>query len=387
MKRALLVLLIAGVVVAVLVSVIGSVAVASVDERAPQRAWAAGLGSVESLPVRFPKRDASEAATKLIDLAIPLGIDFTPRSGPNPSPSTPPVLKEFGTWLKTEQESADRNLSEVPPDVDSFLGTRVGPLDAVRDHLLRGGEVVWPVDVEANATQPFPNLLAHMHLSRILVVRGLATRSWPDLEAAWRLSRSLQERPELISQLIALAIARNVNAAAWKLPAPAPAFLYEMGQVDHVYLLAQGMQSETFYMWRHGVKDVDSFPNPFLEWSAADYIAHERTTVEHFLEMRQCGFDAVRYSNQRVEAIAFWNVFAKVATPNLASIWPRAFRYRAEHEAKMNALRAAAGRPIVPRSQCIDGSWKLENGTLAFSKALPKASEQDAAMPLTLHVR
>ena len=52
----------------------------------------------------------------------------------------------------------------------------------------------------------------------------------------------------------------------------------------------------------------------------------------------------------------------------------------------MNALRIAAGEPIVTRSVCSDGTWRFEKGTLAFSRALPKGEPQEVDMSLTLRV-
>ena len=372
--------MIAAVVLAALAGLVFQSAMLSVDHQAAGRPWPRGLGSVESVSARYPEREPNAAARRLAELALPLGIDFTPKAV-----QTLPQRERQSAhdWLKRGHESASMAVGPLPEDVARYLELHGAQLDAVRDHLLAGGPLAWAMGRRDDA---IPNLQAHMQLARLLVVRGAATGSWPDLEAAWRLSRALQARPELISQLIALAIARSVNAAAWKMPLPAAAWLPELRQVDHVLLLGRGMQYDAWWLWQSGMADPEGVPPPIVRTFAADTIDHYRTTVTTLLGVRQCGFDLPRFSEQRASTIPWWNVYGSIATPNLASVWGRAFRYRAEREATMNALRVRAGEPIVARSECVDGAWQLDDGTLAFTRALPKAGEQDATMPLALRV-
>jgi len=71
--------------------------------------------------------------------------------------------------------------------------------------------------------------------------------------------------------------------------------------------------------------------------------------------------------------------------PDLSSVWRRAFRYRAEHEAAANALRVRQGKPIETGSRCSDGGWTLDGTTLRFSREIATAPP-DRPMPLTLRL-
>ncbi|HYI10106.1 MAG TPA: hypothetical protein VEK57_13685 [Thermoanaerobaculia bacterium] len=373
------VLVVGGLVALIVVTgAIYWVAASRMSDRAARAAWPSGLGSLASLSGTFPKRGENEAARTLMQLTAPLGLDFKPAA----KQSLPePLMKGLMSYLKAQHESGSRTVPAPPPEVARFLADHAAQLDAVRNHLLQH-EPAWPFDLALGFDAPIPNLLAHMHLGRLLIARGVTGGSWDDLHAAWRLSQSLQARPEMITQLIALALARSINAAAWKLPQPAPAWLEEMRAVDHVQLLNRGLQYDAWSVWQ----TKDKFPAPLLALSVPRFMESNRVLVGQFSGVSACGPDTDAIFAEHVKGIAKWDEIGQMMTPNLASAWRRAFRYRAEREATANALRIAAGQPIVTRSECSDGAWKLENGTLAFSNPLPKAGEQDATMPLALQV-
>ncbi|HYH10232.1 MAG TPA: hypothetical protein VEK11_24500 [Thermoanaerobaculia bacterium] len=340
--------------------------------RASRREWTHGLGSVAAVASHYPTRTQNVEASRLIVYAMPLGIDFTPASKRTPDPA----LEAAGNYLRQVQARADRTIPEPPAEVMRYLATHATQLDLVRDHLLHA-DVVWAVDIGKGFEAPLPNMLAHLQLARVLVIRALLSGSSADLHGAWRLSQLMQSRPEMIPQIIGLAIARMINAAAWKLPLPAPAWLAEMDAVDHAWLLARTMQVE---LWMASVKAPPGW-KPLAQIPIARLTNHQRDTAAALLANRACGFDAVRFFDERRKGS-----LAGIFTPSIASAWRRAFRYRAEREATRNALRIAAGEPVVERSVCSDGTWRFADATLAFSRELPKGEAQESDMPLTLRV-
>ncbi|MFP5247492.1 MAG: hypothetical protein ACLGH0_12430 [Thermoanaerobaculia bacterium] len=378
MNRTLVVVLVIIGVLVTLLLVVFTVA-DTTAKRAVTTPWPGGLGSLASVPSQFPPRAQSAAATQLVALAAPLGIDFTPAKKWTP----PSALQATADYVRQEQASASSAIAPPPDEVARYLAEHATELDAVREHLLRGGTVEWPLDLTQGMQAPIPNLLAHMHLGRVLIARGLATRSWEELHAAWALTQSLRSRPELITQLIALAIARGVNAAAWKLPPPAPPWFAELRATDHERLLARGMQAETWMAWANAKQTRIPFTRLFL----GSTLNQQREMVAVLLATHECGFEVGQFFAGQIARLGRWNVFGRIFVPNLASAWRRAFRYRAEREATMNALRIIAGQSIDERSACSDGTWTFVNGTLAFSRELPKGGEQETDMPLALRVR
>ena len=108
------------------------------------------------------------------------------------------------------------------------------------------------------------------------------------------------------------------------------------------------------------------FPTKWL----ADSVEHDRLIAEELFKETRCDVN-IRMNQLGVD---------------LASVWRRAFRYRAEREATANALRVREGKPIEATSRCSDGAWSFDGTTLRFSREITTAPP-DRPMPLTLRVQ
>ena len=384
--------LIVGLLLAVIVAAwfIGSLVATNEMQRIGDKAWPAGLGTLASVEARVRPQKTSDGARRMVTLAAPLGISFD-RSTAEPDA----VRTAIGEYVKAEHVRSESAIGEPPANVLSYISAHEAAIDALRDHLLHGDPIEWEVDLSRGIDAPLPNLLGHIHVAKLLTTRALLrarnndVRAWDDLHAAWRLTHSLEARPELISQLIVLAMSRMVNAAAWKLPAASVAWLDEMRNVDQRRLLLGGFQFDTWMLWRHGEESTKgalvTIARPYLRWSVAHMTDHQRRIAEEIAATTTCGFDGAAFSQHVTESIPRWNVFARVATPDLGSVWQKAFRTIAEREATMNAMRIAHGQPIIAKSVCSDGAWQYTNGRLSFSRDLPKSSESETMMmPLSL---
>lgn len=391
MMRVLTLLL--GIVLAVIIAAwfIGGITANSASEHLGDDVWPAGLGTLGSVEARVRPQQTNAAARQLIALAKPLDISFEKTPGRDGGSETKNAITEY---LKIEHVRAEPMIGAPPPSAAAFFAEREAAIDALRDHLLNT-KIAWDIDASKGHAAPIPNLLAHMHIGRLLTARALDrgrtndVRAWDDLHAVWRLTESLQARPELITQLIALAMARFVNATAWKLPQADAPWLADMQRVDHRQLLLAASQYDTWAMWRDEGQMTGfeaTVMKPFLRWSMVDIARHQRESAAQIAAMTTCGFDGAKFYQQRMAAVAKWNFFADMALPNLASVWQRAFRTVAEREATANAMRIAQGQPIVAKSACSDGAWTYANGQLSFSRDLPKSSPVENAMPLSLAI-
>jgi len=207
-----------------------------------------------------------------------------------------------------------------------------------------------------------------MTMTRALIANALAKgrsnapAAWDDLHAVWRLARSLDGHPQMMAQTAALSMARMINAVAWKMPLPAPAWLGELQSRDHVRPLLDAFQHQTASYWR---SSAWIFPTKWL----ASSIDHDRKIAEDLFNFTGC--DVNTPMNQ--------------LGTDLTSVWRRAFRYRAEREATANALRVRDGRSIEPGSRCSDGGWAFDGTTLRFSREIATAPP-DNPMPLVLRI-
>jgi hypothetical protein len=198
-------------------------------------------------------------------------------------------------------------------------------------------------------------------VARALVADALAKERWDDLHAVSNLARSLDGHPQMMSQTAALATARMINAVAWKMPLPAPAWFAEVQERDNIRPLLESFQFQTASYVENGVR---LFPTKML----ANLVDHDRHIAEVVANTTRCD---VKIPMNEIGV-------------DLSFIWRRAFRYRAEREATANALRVREGKPIETHSRCSDGGWTFDGTTLRFSREIPTAPP-DNPMPLTIN--
>ena len=208
---------------------------------------------------QFPKADASAAALELERLAAPLGIDLVPRQiADNPASKAPAVETTEPTpfalnvdrarsrpsaeaqaafvgiraavapFLDRELKTTEERIGAPPPHLERFFADHESVLSAAESLLLRETDVRWEMDVSRGSSAPLPNLSGILQLQRVFVTRALlqARRGETEgalrtLDAAWRLNEVVSSRPELISQLIAVAAAKLHVGALRKLDSPA----------------------------------------------------------------------------------------------------------------------------------------------------------------------
>jgi hypothetical protein len=164
-----------------------------------------------------------------------------------------------------------------------------------------------------------------------------------------------------------MSMTRAINAVAWKMPLPVPAWFEEVQDRDFVRPLLETLQFEIWQAWRNQKFPLKAF---------AERIERERRLPAELARLTGCELTRVIETGDRSEPLGRLDIG-----------WQRAFRYRAEREATANALRVRAGQPIEERSQCSDGAWSFDGKTLQFAKPIPLPEKRDTSIPLTLRVR
>ena len=345
MKKTLIVLAIIAVGAWVAVSLVTWV-LSTFWSRAPlaasaARPWPGGLGPLDSVAARYPAQQDNAAAAKLAALAGAL-----------------PKSEALDDFVGREVARGELTIGAPPalPDVA-----------AMRELLLRE-PVVWARpggvgDIGGKEATELRGMA--MTMARALVASALAKArandpaAWEDLHALWNLARSFDAQPQVMMQTAALSMARMINAVAWKMPLPAPAWLGELQQRDAVRPLLAAFQYQAA-SYRY---------TPMPTALVAKSVEHDRRIAE------------VVFAETRCDVSTAMNDLGV----DLSSVWRRAFRYRAEREAAANALRVRAGKPIETRSQCSDGAWTFDGATLRFSRSI-STEPPDKPMPLVLRV-
>jgi hypothetical protein len=300
------------------------------------------MGTLETVEDRWPPQHANEASVKLALVGSAL-----------------PQNKALDDFVAREITRGDLTIGQPPglPDVS-----------AIRELLLRE-PIIWERHDEIGDPQAIAMRTMHMTMARALVASALTkarandSAAWDDLHAVWKLARTLDGHPQMMVQTSALSMARMVNAVAWKMPLPAPAWLGELQSRDNVRTLLDSFQHQTASYWKSGAR---IFPTKWLATS----IEHDRLIAEELFNLTQCDV------NMRMNELG----------TDLSSVWRRAFRYRAEREATANALRVREGKSIDTGSRCSDGGWSFDGTTLRFRQEISTAAP-DTPMPLVLRLK
>jgi hypothetical protein len=179
------------------------------------------MGTLDSLAARYPPLPANDASVKLKTLADAL-----------------PKNEAVGDYVAREIVRAELTIG-VPPALPD--------LSAIRELLLRE-PIVW--ERHGGIDHPSTEAMRAVQLTvaRTLVASALTKArandpaAWEDLHAAWKLAHALDAHPQLMAQTAALTTARMINAVAWKMPLPAPAWLGELQERDRVRPLLESFQ-------------------------------------------------------------------------------------------------------------------------------------------------
>jgi hypothetical protein len=377
MKKAILIIVAVPVVAWVLLWIVA----ASMERSVASRPWPGGLEGLDKVAARYPERNAeTSAALALTRLTVPLGVDIAPRADRRFTPASP-ARKEYDAIKKPLHDYIDAQLvrpsnaiDDAPPALAAYLADHRAQLDGVRAHLLSGAPIAWKMQLSKGFDAPIPNLLGHLELTRLfladalLKTRGGDAAAWDDLHAIWLLDGGLRPRPDLISQLISLAMGRMTNAAAAKMPLPEPAWLGVLRAADYRHSLMASMQSEA-WGWMHLPHYGGRLASPYIRLCGADIAEHVRVAFVNLAKSNACGVGDT-LSQDVNDALPRWNVLGRIAVPNIASTWQRASRTIPETELTEKVLQLRRGETPSPFSRCSDGRWLVTASSVKFSRTL-----------------
>ncbi|HEX7152799.1 MAG TPA: hypothetical protein VF618_15020 [Thermoanaerobaculia bacterium] len=345
------------------------------EQEALHAPWPAGLGTLAEVPKRFPPREATPAARQLVPLASDAGVDLAPAIR---KPGARDV--ELRDYVRAQLQRDDGRVETPPAPVVDQLTMRGPALDAIRAHLFAGQPVAWKF---ALGSEELPNLSGHMHLTRLFIARALATQSWDDLHAAWELNRDLRSRPEVISQLIALANTRQINGAARSLPLPEPAWMNELRTFDHRRAMLVAHQAEAWSFGRAGKRSPLLVPHH--SFSIANGRDAYRLASEQVAAAPNCVVDAALFGEALKANLARWNGRSRTFMPNTTAIWSRIGRARLEIEGTQKLAMLKSGRTEgVESSACAEGKWVVDGRVLRYSKEVPTIGNVETRIPLSM---
>jgi len=190
--------------------------------------------SRRAFEAQYPRQSASAAALEIEELSSSIGIDAAQDSRAEscdkaermaPSERTRTALS---AWVTRELESPGEAISAPPSSTVRFMEENDAAVAAIVSAAAGRREIVWDLDVGEGTDSPVPNWVGLTSVQRVLAARALLDLRRKDeasaldaIEAIWRIAGSLAERPELLSQLTAIAQARLAVGLLRKVQSPA----------------------------------------------------------------------------------------------------------------------------------------------------------------------
>ncbi len=412
----------------VLVEAIGYGLAAHRTSRA-DKAWASEAEAMDAFAARFPAAPDSPAALKLDELTRPLGVRMVRRpsepgrwSGENDE-----LLKALSLAIVKLGRSTSGTPTRLPAAAEALLGRERARLDAIIHHILDGGSLRWEQDIAKGTGAPIPSLLGHRQLSSLLLGRAwIAARDGgfaeaeSALDASWRLNSSYSDRPDLLSQLISVAVGSMEYGVLRHIPQPGPVWFDRIKDRSFVRRLPVSLQLEA-WNWMHytrgywGVFDVSYMEDgrvPPRGWGSiprfltTPYIRLSMSGMSEALlrarrdlgEQRRCDLDMESYSRQTEDSFPRWNIIGRIGIPPIVRAWASLRhadldRELTERVLSARAERAASGRwPVasVPSAVCEGVSWDFEaaaDSTLHIKASTQPFHEADPNWDWAIRVR
>ena len=104
-------------------------------------------------------------------------------------------------------------IDPLPPNIQEYLNNHRSDLDELYNLILQNEAPHWEIDIQKGYEAPVPNLFFNHQLQAIIALdilkktrRGEYKKAVEAFEASWKISQSLRDRPEMISQYISVQV-------------------------------------------------------------------------------------------------------------------------------------------------------------------------------------
>lgn len=348
------------------------------DEEAKlDREWEELTQSLRLFEEAFPKVEANASALALEETVSRLGVDLATKGVPGRSRPSRERAREFEAislplteYVGRVAAGPDDRIERVPEPIESFLSAHSEEVHAVADGLHRQDAPRWEMDVRAGPGAPVLNLQGQLNLQKILLATALVENElgrfedaqWC-LEASWQLNQIALARPELMSHILTIAVAKLQAGLLRKLAVPPAVWMERISRQDLRGRVFASLENEALLSAMRA-KDQDAKRDTIRT------IVGIRKAVAGFLLQNPCAF--TREAAKRGWRLLFpaddSGILESVAFPNLSNTVQRLFRHVVEEELTEKILQARSGR-LASR----DGTWPKEMGSLP-SCACPGAS-------------
>ena len=316
--------------------------------RSAERAWARTSEPIGELLAAHPRTAENAEGRRLGELCRGLDISIASAQSQDHHKQTPALNALMG-WVGEQGVKTAEGPDPPPAEVARYLSDHRAEIEAIESHILASGPILWDSDLAAGNDAPSPPLYGHRYLHSVLLAhaleaagRGDAPGSNKALEASWRVSQSLERRPQVIPELIRVMVSDLQQGALRRLPDPSRAWRERLAN-DHRRRMLRALHLEswsfTSYLQGMGLQDLEDRENgqprrtgwsagtqrmltrPFMELMTADFAHRVQTHAAAVGAMDACRLDPEAYDTRVEASIPFWNFMGRIGMPNTAKTW------------------------------------------------------------------
>jgi pimeloyl-ACP methyl ester carboxylesterase len=226
-------------------------------------------------------------------------------------------------------------------------------------------------------------LLGQMQLQRVLAVRALLALRVGDaeaanrtLEASWRLNEGLAARPELISQLIYLAVGKYQVAVLRRLDPPAAGWSDRLrgGRALQAYLVV--LQNE--FWW---VSDASDLTGEKGAWGRSLQQVADEIQKRDMCDWTEPALEEVwdRALRDQLAEEDPYHTIAEIGAPNVLASFARVQRFLVDAELTALVMDARAERRASPRKEWPERLISLGRGTCSGERWTYRATPKGTA--------
>ena len=399
--------------------------VASQQEQRSQQEW-------QALTAQFAHPSANQTALQLEALSASLGINLLGVQSDRSSVSqaeikqTDAIHQELQAFLERQLEDDTDAIEPLPQRLQNYLKVHATQLEAIRQQGLQGEMPQWESATPyPGVTQVRPTFAGFVKLQRLLVADALerhrlgqSEAAIASLEASWRLNQALRDRPELMSQTVALIVTKTQAGTLRKMNQLPPVWQQRLMEHDYRQSFLAALNWESWLVAdvirntdrlaqpHHSLQQKFWHPirQPYLRLAALDAASKMRQAYRSLPQQNPCLFDAHAFDMDLDTSLAVWNNEREVSLFGFAQQWRTAGFLMVDLELTQKVLKTkaaianpqprpmnAAHRPslVCPQAQWIYQASPDQGWSLTFSQALerPAQAVKGLVLPLTYRAK
>ena len=174
-------------------------------------------GYFQAVMQQFPKSGMNETARRLEEITTRLGI-FNPMpnrlyDGGRKRGTGPFATVDVPIHVLSHLRKPSDEIDEAPAELQRYLQNHRADLDELYSLIQQSDVPRWETDLSQLVGAPLPQLFYHRQLQGLIALDILEkTRTGENesalraLESSWRINQFLQDRPELLSQMVGISI-------------------------------------------------------------------------------------------------------------------------------------------------------------------------------------